>query len=49
MPEKEMGSHCIRASVGEDENDNGGDPSPKTRSSKPGFWEGKDAVWPMPE
>jgi hypothetical protein len=35
-------------SVGEDEKDNDGDPSPQTSTAKPGLWEGKDAVWPVP-
>jgi hypothetical protein len=35
-------------SVGVDGRDNGGDPSPATSGGKPGFWEGRDAVWPWP-
>lgn len=36
-------------SVGEDGRDNGGDPTPTVSGRKPGFWEGKDAVWPQPK
>jgi hypothetical protein len=32
-------------SVGEDGLDQGGDPTPKT-GTKPGLWDGRDAVWP---
>ena len=35
-------------SVGEDGRDNGGDPSPPKSTIKPGLWEGRDAVWPLP-
>ncbi len=34
-------------SAGLDGRDDGGDPSP-TAGAKPGFWDGRDAVWPAP-
>jgi hypothetical protein len=34
-------------SVGEDGVDNGGDPTPQAAGMKPGFWTGRDAVWPV--
>jgi len=36
-------------SVGEDGQDNGGDPTPVPGPQKPGLWEGRDAVWPLAE
>jgi hypothetical protein len=33
-------------SAGLDGKDDGGDPNPVRPDSKPGFWEGRDAVWP---
>ena len=35
-------------SVGEDGEDDGGDPTPAKAGEKPGLWEGRDAVWPRP-
>ena len=40
----------ILYSVGEDGQDNSGDPNPATNlGGKPGLWAGRDAVWPLPE
>jgi hypothetical protein len=33
-------------SVGEDGQDNGGDPTPMSGTNNAGFWDGRDAVWP---
>jgi len=38
----------ILYSVGEDGQDNGGDAGPAKSGGKPGLWEGRDAVWPLP-
>jgi hypothetical protein len=35
-------------SVGEDGKDNGGDANPVQPHADPGFWNGRDAVWPLP-
>jgi hypothetical protein len=44
------GGAPILYSVGDDGNDDGGDPSPMVTSHQkyPGIWRGKDVVWPLP-
>jgi hypothetical protein len=42
---KPDGSYLLY-SVGDDGEDNGGDPNPPAGKGGPGLWEGRDAVWP---
>jgi hypothetical protein len=44
---KEDGTYVLY-SVGEDFQDNGGDPSPKDATARPTFINGRDFVWPWP-